>query len=198
MEIFVSLIYPMLCVFLPCIIYEIILTRKGRKTSKVHLWWTFIFVLYLYLCIDVAGIGTIWQIGTHKTILRMDEINLIPFSSDGVLTYLLNVIMFMPFGFLLPLLWKNKRQTLKVVGLSFLFSFLIEFCQLFNLRATDVDDLIMNTLGGVLGFLIWKMWTKLCQKDVSEENMFSEKEAIWLLLLAVGGRFFLYKGTLFC
>ena len=197
MEIFVSLIYPMLCVFLPCIIYEIILTRKGRKTSKVHLWWTFIFVLYLYLCIDVAGIGTVWQIGTHKTILRMDEINLIPFSSDGVLTYLLNVIMFMPLGFLLPLLWKNKRQTLKVVGLSFLFSFLIEFCQLFNLRATDVDDLIMNTLGGVLGFLIWKMWTKLCQKDVSEENMFSEKEAIWLFLLAVGGRFFLYNGRLF-
>lgn len=197
MEICISLIYPMFCVFLPCFIYEIFLFRKGREISKVHLVWTFIFVLYLYLCIDMAGIGTVWQIGTHKTIIRMDEINWNPFSSDGVLTYLLNVIMFMPLGFLLPLLWKNKRQIAKIFGTSLLFSFLIEFCQLFNFRTTDIDDLMMNTLGGVLGFWIWKIWIKICTKDVSEEPQFQAKEPIILILLAVLGRFFLYNASLF-
>lgn len=40
---------------------------------------------------------------------------------------------------------------------GFCFSLLIETDQLFNRRATDIDDLIMNTLGTALGFLIYRL-----------------------------------------
>lgn len=197
MEVLSSLIYPMLCVFLPSLIYEIILLKKGRSISKVNLLWIFIFVFYLYLCVDIAGIGSVWQIGTHQTIIRMDEINVIPFSSDGVLTYLLNILMFIPLGFLLPLIWKSGRRISNVLRTSLWFSFLIEFCQLFNLRATDIDDLMMNTLGGVLGFFCWKIWNKIYPKDISMQDEISKKEGMLLILFVVLGRFFLYNGRLF-
>ena len=45
--------------------------------------------------------------------------NLIPFSSEGAMTYILNIIMFMPLGFLLPLIWENFRNAKKVVLMGF-------------------------------------------------------------------------------
>ena len=193
------LIYQILCVFVPCILYEIYWIRKSGKFSKKHLVWIFIFVLYLYLCIDVAGIGSVWYIGRNETLIRMDEINFIPFSSDGVLTYLLNILMFMPLGFLLPLIWKSNRQVSKVFGTSVVFSLLIEFFQLFNLRVTDVDDLMMNTLGGMIGFVIRKIGENLWKnkKDESKEGWLPKNETIWLIALATFGKFFLYNGRLF-
>lgn len=61
----------------------------------------------------------------------------------------------MPLGFLLPLIWKNFRNIINVSLTGLGFSLAIELCQLFNLRATDIDDLMMNTLGAVLGYFIW-------------------------------------------
>lgn len=66
-----------------------------------------------------------------------------------------NVLIFAPIGFLPPLLWKKARHLFAAVGLSAVVSFLIEFVQLFLGRSVDVDDLILNTLGGLLGYLLF-------------------------------------------
>ena len=66
-----------------------------------------------------------------------------------------NVLIFAPMGFLPPLLWKKARHLFAAVGLSAVVSFLIEFVQLFLGRSVDVDDLILNTLGGLLGYLLF-------------------------------------------
>lgn len=190
-------IYKMLCVFLPCMIYMKIARKRVQKVSIKHFVWVLIFVFYLYLCLDVAGIGTIWQMeryARNKIIIEMVEINWIPFSSEGVLTYLLNILMFMPLGFLLPLIWKNMRKGSKVFWTSFGFSFAIEFCQLFNIRVTDIDDLIMNTIGGMFGFLIWKMFAKIMKTDTESDQAITAKEPIFYLLFAILGKFFLYDG----
>lgn len=151
--------YSFICVILPCLIYQIVvIKRKNLKVEKnvvIHLVWVYIFLLYIYLALSKAGIGSIWDIGRYSDLFRVDEINLIPFDSVGILTYILNVIMFMPLGFLLPLIWKNFRNIINVLLTGLGFSLAIEFCQLFNLRATDIDDLMMNTLGAVLGYFIW-------------------------------------------
>lgn len=66
---------------------------------------------------------------------------------------LLNTLMFVPLGFLLPLVFKGKFNNFRsVLAVSFSATFLTEFIQLFTLRGTDIDDIITNTLGGVLGF----------------------------------------------
>jgi glycopeptide antibiotics resistance protein len=65
-----------------------------------------------------------------------------------------NIAAFLPLGFLLPLLIK-KLSLLKVISLSFFFSFLIEITQfLFRVGALDVDDMILNSLGGGIGYLL--------------------------------------------
>lgn len=70
------------------------------------------------------------------------------------MTHILNIIMFMPLGFLLPLIWKSFRNGVGVLVTGVGFSLAIEIAQLFNRRLTDVDDLIMNTMGTLIGFII--------------------------------------------
>ncbi|GHI00599.1 VanZ family protein [Neobacillus kokaensis] len=73
-----------------------------------------------------------------------------------------NVIGFAPFGFILPLL-ANRFQKLKVVILAtFFLSLTYELMQLiFTFGSFDVDDLILNTIGGVIGFIPIKIFLKL-------------------------------------
>ncbi|MDE6107922.1 MAG: VanZ family protein [Oscillospiraceae bacterium] len=61
-----------------------------------------------------------------------------------------NIIMFLPFGFFAGLLM-DKPRWWKSTLVTFGVSLFIESFQLFVSRGTDVDDLILNTLGGLLG-----------------------------------------------
>lgn len=71
-----------------------------------------------------------------------------------------NVLIFAPLGFFAPLLWKPLRRWWAALGLSAAVSLLIEFLQLFLGRSVDVDDLILNTLGGLLGYLLFCLLPK--------------------------------------
>ena len=66
----------------------------------------------------------------------------------------LNVLLFVPLGVLLPLLWGRFRSGWKTVLFGFCLSLGVECLQMFTLRLTDVDDLITNTLGTAVGWLI--------------------------------------------
>ncbi len=64
-----------------------------------------------------------------------------------------NIAAFMPFGFLLPLVTDRRMHTGKVFLYTFLLSLCAETLQLISRTgAFDVDDLILNTAGGVLGY----------------------------------------------
>lgn len=67
-----------------------------------------------------------------------------------------NIILFTPFGFALPFFWKRFSKFKRVFITIFIFSFAIEFIQYFIGRSVDIDDLILNTLGGVLGYYLYK------------------------------------------
>ncbi len=75
-----------------------------------------------------------------------------------------NVLIFAPLGVLPPLLWKRWRHLWATVPLSAGVSCLIEFLQLFLGRSVDVDDLILNTLGGLLGYLLFCLIPKKLKK----------------------------------
>jgi glycopeptide antibiotics resistance protein len=67
-----------------------------------------------------------------------------------------NIIGFMPFGALLPILSKSVRNVWKVGLLSMEISALVELSQfLFQVGCFDVDDIILNTVGGVLGYFVF-------------------------------------------
>lgn len=69
-----------------------------------------------------------------------------------------NIIGFIPFGFILPLLSKRVFKLSTVILSTFCLSLTYEILQLvFEFGSFDVDDLILNTLGGILGYIPIKL-----------------------------------------
>lgn len=194
-----SIIYAILCIILPCAIYQIILIKhkKYKENLLPHLVWVYILLIYIYIIFSITGIGGIWDIGQYDQIIRLEEINLLPFQSDGIMTYALNIIMFMPLGFLLPLIWEKYRNPIKVFFTGFGFSLSIELCQLLNRRNTDIDDLLMNTLGAILGYLVWVLFKEIFKKTNKKAITLSQHEPIIYLVLSVLGILLLYNWRLF-
>lgn len=192
-------LYHLACVIVPCMVYQIVALCKNKTNFPKafyarHLMLCLMLMFYLFLVFDVTGVGCVWDIGKYDTIIRTDEINLIPFSDTKHSTQIfntLNVIMFIPLGFLLPLIWKRHRSMINVMFTGALFSFCIECCQLFNRRASDIDDLIMNTCGAVIGYWIWKIYSIFIKKDKSIS--LSRNESYAYLILSVLGVFLLYN-----
>ena len=76
-----------------------------------------------------------------------------------------NIIAFVPFGVLLR--WaRNKKTTFwQAVLYSFLFTLAIEVSQyITKLGVFDIDDIIMNTLGGIMGYCIYYVTAKLVRR----------------------------------
>lgn len=67
-----------------------------------------------------------------------------------------NILVFAPWGFLIPI-WDPKRNHIRhILMYSFSFSLCIEILQLVSrVGVFDVDDIIMNTLGGLVGWIIY-------------------------------------------
>ena len=73
-----------------------------------------------------------------------------------------NVAAFLPLGFLLPSFVKGRGAALRVALISLALSLLVESLQYLSGRRTaDVDDLILNTLGGLLGYALSKGWRRI-------------------------------------
>jgi glycopeptide antibiotics resistance protein len=96
-----------------------------------------------------------WRVGDHWwSVLR-----LVPFVVPPV-GFVLNIVMFMPFGVLLPLLWPSTGTWRRIAGWGLAASAVIEFSQLGmwiavgNRRMFDVNDLMSNTAGAVLGLML--------------------------------------------
>lgn len=94
------------------------------------------------------------------------RINLIPFVNlfdyesqrDMLLNIIGNCAMFIPTGILTPILYKHLDSFKKTVLTGFLISLSIEIIQLpFAVRASDIDDLILNTLGVMAGYGIYSL-----------------------------------------
>jgi len=69
-----------------------------------------------------------------------------------------NIIGFVPFGFILPLLAKKFQKLSTVAFATFCLSLTFELLQLvFEFGSFDVDDLILNTIGGILGYIPFKL-----------------------------------------
>lgn len=73
-----------------------------------------------------------------------------------------NVIGFLPFGFILPVMHRNLKRFRLVVLLGFAFSFCVETVQLVcKVGCFDVDDILLNTVGAALGYVLFLICDKM-------------------------------------
>jgi len=130
------------------------------------------FFIYVFAVLQLTGYFILFkEISSHDwwdkmndRIVRHDRVNLEPFKTiDIYQTFgkqvLGNFVMLLPLGIYLPLLYIRLRKVYSffaVLLICFLVSVSIELLQLAtSYRSTDIDDVILNTLGGATGFLIY-------------------------------------------
>lgn len=105
------------------------------------------------------------------------SVNLIPFhtinryytnfsnSSIALLNVIGNILIFIPLGIYLKI-FKKDINFIKCVIIAFLTSLCVEILQFgFGIGITDVDDIILNTLGGAIGFIIYKILFTIFKDD---------------------------------
>lgn len=153
------LAYEGLTVLLPCALAYLLLRRCGRKMDGRRTALLALLACYVAGVFLVTGAGTVYELSRAAAYaMPVVRVNLIPFAqSIDVVGYALNVVMLVPFGLLAPLVWPQLGRLGRIILAGFSFSLLIELSQLVNCRSSDVDDLIMNTLGAVVGFALYRL-----------------------------------------
>ena len=83
----------------------------------------------------------------------------------------LNILMFVPFGLLLPMVFPRLRACWKTLLAALGITVLIEVLQYFTGRSADIDDVIMNVLGAVMGYGLFALLNKALQSRKWWQNM---------------------------
>ena len=148
-------VWPMLTIFLVVIIsvrIAYILINKEKFVFYKE-FMTLVFVIYALMLFelvtnrDLGGSGI--NLIPFKEIMRYDfNSELFKYNVIG------NLVMFMPFGYFVSNYIKANK-IYQIIILSAIASFTVEFVQLQIGRAFDIDDVILNIIGGICGFLIY-------------------------------------------
>lgn len=145
--------------------------RKGIKISGACLFGIYISGLIYFLFFAESygrgadSIGYSYNIYPFREIKRYLTYAHILGIRSVILNLAGNVVGFMPFGLLLPLMRSEVRKAWRVTVLGFEISALIELSQLiFKVGCFDVDDIILNTFGAWLGYVLFYLSFRWYQK----------------------------------
>lgn len=81
-----------------------------------------------------------------------------------------NIILFIPLGFFIPVVLKSKRKLHQTALIAFGITFSIEFFQYFIGRFSDIDDILTNLLGAIIGYGIFRRLNSLLKKKKIWKN----------------------------
>ncbi|OPG99464.1 hypothetical protein B2I21_04450 [Chryseobacterium mucoviscidosis] len=139
---------------------------KIRYTARQYI-LVIAFIIYLFGVMHFVFFPIDINIGIYANQTPWYKtLQWIPLLTADAPGFALNILLFIPLGFMLPLLkpWAHSIRTAGMTGLT--LSLLIEMLQLLirvtlgNGRSTDINDLIANTAGSVLGYVTLNLFTK--------------------------------------
>lgn len=168
-----------------CAVLNSCLLKRRNRTGKLLY---MLFAVYLPAVFSATGLP---RFGSGMLVDL--SVNLVPFVDilnsplDYIKNSVLNILLFLPAGMFLPLLWKEFQELKKTAAFGLGMSAGIEILQIFTFRLTDVDDLIMNTLGCVFGFFISKQLFYVANGKITAEsgNLKLELPVIIVVVLLV-------------
>ena len=125
-------------------------------------------VLFIFYILALIWIILFKMQFSFKGLVTSRSINLIPFGESimvngmiDVKEIIANVLIFIPFGIYISML-KSEWTFIKKVGSGFIISFAVEILQfIFAIGASDITDIIGNTLGGIIGIGIFYAFYKV-------------------------------------
>ncbi len=158
-----------------------------KKKNLVYLLFFTIFYIYLYKVLDYTLLQfqslLLLQHFLPNLMLNGIEagksLNLIPLATltlEDVKTSLLNILMMLPFGFGLPFVTNLRFKRVVIAGL--LLSIVIEFLQLvtgftanMTFRVADINDLIFNTIGVAVGYILFVAFVRIYRHTIRNWKM---------------------------
>lgn len=178
-----------------------------KSTKKIQPLRCLLWLLFLLYLLLLARITLFKQVSLYNLGAAVGagerSVSLLPFGSVAdmvrhhvslfriVENVLGNILLFVPFGFILPALMKKEKRIVILYGV--LLSLSIETVQLlFALGSMDVDDLMFNTLGTALGYGLFKAALKATK---SSKQLLAAVLAVSLLAGAGGCSFLLVAHT---
>lgn len=157
-------------------IRRFIIKLQDRQVDKVREVFLAFFLLFCFGLLSLALRGSYQSLSlmlqsASGRIHSGQGINLIPFKTirhffihfawnPFLINIIGNIIMFIPWGFFPPCLWKRYQSAFHILFLSAFLPVFIETFQLFINRQVDVDDLILNFIGGCLGGILYGLLRK--------------------------------------
>lgn len=131
--------------------------RKNKEKNSLKSFFKILFLIYLAIVLYITlfnrepGEKRIDMVPLRSYYLLIEENNSFYFTQ-----ILYNILMTVPFGFLLPFIYKKMRSVFVVGLMGFLFSLSIETVQYITRRGLfEFDDLFNNTVGTVAGYIIF-------------------------------------------
>lgn len=122
----------------------------------------FLFAVYLSAVYSLVGLPTV-QFLVFDVSLNL--IPILPMVEDLRNTFL-NILLFVPLGLFLPLLWKKYRTLSQTLLLGFCATLGIELLQLLTWRITDINDIIANSLGCTLGYGLFRILDLISGRNI--------------------------------
>lgn len=163
-------------------LYNVVKNKRINIAREIILFIFFVYFLFLLLLTIFKG-GRIEFSNQFNSFMYREHgllgiINIVPIketintfmhSETGMRNSLRNVIgnilVFMPLGFFIPLLFEKFNNLKKVLKVGCLSSLAIELSQLFvGSNVCDIDDVIYNTLGALAGFICYKTFETIIKK----------------------------------
>lgn len=157
-----------ICIALPIVIIWRIARWKKRGFNvkeSLHEIGFLLFVcvligLFSQTIIPKLGVEQVYGTGVNLQLFRVvketyNAIVYLGFWQPFYINFLGNIILFMPIGFLLPLLYRRMVYFPNTVIIGLCISLFIEITQIPQNRSSDVDDLWLNTLGALLGYICY-------------------------------------------
>lgn len=151
--------------------------NKNKKKSLYKILIEFCFTGYIVTVLLLTEILSINLANFNSIKLTPNLIPLLETVKDfmyypygAAQQILLNIIFFIPFGIFFLCIY-NRKNKLKIMTItSVLFSLFIECTQYFSGRYFDIDDIIWNTIGAIIGLLIYSFIQKIAsKKDTIQE-----------------------------
>ena len=169
--------------------------HKGERKfpwGKVLLW--LIFIGYLVAVLYLTTFRTSLNRSVNLHLFRAWREAWNAYSQHRWLNVLLNIAMFGPMGFLIPLLSKILRKWYLTIPVGFLASLGIEVLQLtFASGVFDVDDLFCNTLGSAIGyFAIMAILSMFNEKGKKVKSLTAYISLMLIPVVAIGSIFAVY------
>lgn len=132
-------------------IFLILLVKKQRRHICKKNIYEMLFSIWTCTIFLVTGLFS-FEFSKISSWRDNVSFNLIPFVGGSIVPIVLNFLLFVPFGFLLPLALKGKWNWKKAFLCGGLTSFFIEIIQLLYGRYAELDDLLLNSFGTLAGY----------------------------------------------